>query len=237
MRVIILAAGIGSRLKPFTESMPKGLFKLGPDETILERMVNIVRQNVDAELCVATGYEHRKIENVLENVSFVYNPFYKVTNSIVSLWFARDYLDDDTIIFNSDVVIEESLFKEILNIDNPATVLMDSSKIYGADYKVATYNDRVVMMSKELRTFSGEYVGITKLSKNAALELRAKIESMVENEQIDEWYENALVSMILNDDFILHYFDIPQYQWVEVDTVDDLLSAKKIYEAGRIANE
>ena len=237
MRVIILAAGIGSRLKPFTESMPKGLFKLGPDETILERMVNIVRQNVDAEICIATGYEHKKIESVLKGASFVYNPFYKVTNSIVSLWFARGYLDDDTIIFNSDVVIEESLFKEILNIDNPATVLMDSSKIYGADYKVATYNERVVMMSKELRTFSGEYAGITKLSKNAALELRSKIEAMVENEQIDEWYENALVSMILNDDFILHYFDIPQYQWVEVDTVDDFLSAKKIYEAGRVANE
>lgn len=237
MRVIILAAGIGSRLKPFTENMPKGLFKVGDEVTILERMVNMVKRNLEAEICVVTGFLHERVENLLSGVTFVYNPFYRVTNSIASLWFAREYLDDDVIITNSDIVIEEALFKELLKINSAATVLMDSSKMYDADYKVATYNDRVVIMSKELRTCSGEYAGITKLSKDSALKLRRKIEMMVEEEQIDEWYETALVNMILNDSFVLNYCDISQYQWVEVDTVDDLLAARKIYEIGKIKDE
>lgn len=236
-RVIILAAGTGSRLKPFTDDTPKCLFKLGKDVTIVNRTVDIVKRNVDAEVIIAVGFLHEKIENLLPDVTFVYNPFYRVTNSIASLWFAREYLDSDVIIINSDVVFEESLFKEILRIENPATILMDSSKAYSADYKVATYSDRVVMMSKELRTCSGEYVGITKLSKDSAIKLRHKIEAMVKNEQIDEWYENALVHMILNDNFVLHFSDVSQFQWVEVDTVDDLLSAKMIYETGKIKDE
>jgi choline kinase len=187
MRVIILAAGIGSRLKPFTENTPKGLFRLGKEVTILERMVNLVKRHSEAEICVVTGFLHERIENLLSGVSFVYNPFYRVTNSIASLWFAREYLDDDVIITNSDIVVEERLFIDVLKIGGAATVLMDSSKKYDADYKVATYDDRVVIMSKELRTYSGEYAGITKLSKDSALQLRRKIEAMVEEEQIDDW--------------------------------------------------
>lgn len=236
-RIIILAAGTGTRLKPFTENVPKSLFKLGKDGTILERMVGMAKKHLEGDICIVTGFRHEMIESLLLDVTFVYNPFYRVTNSIASLWFAREYLDNDVVIINSDVVTEEALFKELAKIDTPATVLMDSSKSYGADYKVATYDDRVVMMSKDLATCSGEYAGITKLSKASALKLRYKIETMIDNEQIDEWYENALVHMILNDNFVLTYHDVSQFQWVEVDTVEDLLVAKKIYETGKLKNE
>ncbi len=236
-RVIILAGGIGSRLKPFTESTPKSLFKLAKDETILERMVNVIKTTADAEIYVVTGFQHEKIESLLTDVTCIYNPFYRVSNSIVSLWFARDYLDDNVIIINSDVVFEQDLFTEVLKLSGSAVVLMDSSKKFDADYKVATYNDRVIMMSKELTACTGEYVGITKLLKDSAGKLRAKIEEMIKNDQIDEWYENALVSMVLDDDFVLNYHDISQFQWVEVDMVDDLVSARRIYEADKFKNE
>ena len=230
MNVIILAAGIGSRLKPFTHELPKSLFKLDEDKTILGRMVEMVKKNCDARVCIVTGFEHKMIENLFSQETLVYNPFYRVTNSVVSLWFAREYLNDDVIIINSDVVVEEKLFRELLKINDPAIVLMDSSKADNADYKIATYDDKVVMMSKELTVFSGEYAGITRLSKESALRLKDKIEIMVANEQIDEWYENALVHMVLNNNFVLNFFDIPQFRWTEVDTVDDWLSAKKICE-------
>ena len=237
MKVIILGAGMGTRLRPLTTNIPKCLFKLGKDETVIERMVNFVKRNSKAQVYVVTGFRHEKIESLLTDVTFVHNPFFRVTNSIVSLWFAREHLDDDVIIMNSDIVIEEALFQELLKIDYPATVLMDSSKIHTADYKVATYNERVVMMSKDLTTCSGEYVGITKLSRESAAELRRKIEGMIDNDQIDEWYENALVNMILDDDFALTFFDVFRFQWVEIDTVDDLLIARKICGLTEIENE
>ena len=237
MRVIILAAGMGVRLRPLTTNMPKCLFRLGRDETVIERMVNLVRRNSEAKVFVVTGFMHERVENLLTDVTFVHNPFFRITNSIVSLWFAREHLDDDVIIMNADIVIEEALFQDLLKIDYPATVLMDSSKTHTADYKVATYNERVVMMSKDLTTCSGEYVGITKLSRDSAARLKRKIEEMVDNDQTDEWYENALVNMILDDDFTLNLYDVPRFQWVEIDTVDDLLIARKICSLTTIENE
>jgi len=53
---------------------------------------------------------------------------------------------------------------------------------------------------------------------------------MIHNGQIDEWYEDALVDMVLKDDFVVNFYDISQFQWTEVDTPDDLLSARKICE-------
>jgi choline kinase len=237
MKVIILAAGVGSRLKPFTINMPKCLFKLGKNETILEQMICIIRKYADAEICIVTGFQHTRVEQVAAGLTVVHNPFFRVTNSISSLWFARAYLDDDTVLINSDLVFEESLFKEVLEFDSPTFVAMDSSKKSEADYKVATFNNRVVMMDKDLHTFAGEYVGITRLSKDAALRLKRKIEEMVMYGQIDEWYETALVSMILDDNFELSYCDVPQFTWTEIDTSDDLLEAKRIYEMGKLRNE
>jgi len=115
MRVIILAAGVGSRLKPFTENTPKCLFKLGENETLLARMINIVKKNNVSEICVVTGFQHFLIEQSISDVIFIHNPFYRVTNSIASLWFAREYLDDEVIMINSDIVFEDALFKNILS--------------------------------------------------------------------------------------------------------------------------
>jgi len=237
MRVIILAAGTGTRMRPFTGSTPKCLFRLGKQDSILSRMVKIVKRSSDSGIYIVTGFQHEKIEKSLLGANFIYNPFYRVTNSIVSLWFAREHLDEDVIIINSDVVIEEALFRETLKISNPATVLVDSSAVREADYKVVTRGERVLIMSKELGTCSGEYAGITKLSKASAVALRHKIEAMIAEGQIDEWYENALVRMILEDGFVLNYLDIPQFRWTEVDTVDDWLTAKTIHEDEALDDE
>lgn len=233
MRVVILAAGTGSRLKPFTANTPKCLFRLGKDDTILSRAVSIVRESGVDDICVVTGFQHALIERSVAGVSFVQNPFYRVTNSIASLWFAREYLDDEVVLINSDVVFQHSLFKSILEFDRSPFVVMDSSRTLNADYKVAVLNRKVVMMGKDLTNSSGEYAGITRLSKDAASRLREKIESMVSDDQIDEWYETALVSMILEDSFSLYYMDIPEYAWTEVDSPNDLLEAKRIHEMGK----
>ena len=231
MKVIILAAGIGSRLKPLTQNVPKSLLKIDNNENILERNINLINKYCDTEIVVVGGYYYDKIEACISkfnNCKLLYNPFFRITNSISSLWFAREEMNDDLIIINADVIVEEELFKYIVDLKEKACVFYDSSIGDEADYKVVQKNGNVLVMSKELEESSGEYIGISKFSKQESEKLRKKIDYMIGQELVNEWYETALVDMVLNDNFNLKAIDVCKYQWTEVDNVNDLLKAKEI---------
>lgn len=232
MTYIFLVAGKGSRLHPLTLKQPKSLYKLDKDTTVLQRMVSLIKAyDKKAEIVVVTGFMHERIRNEIEGVTFVYNPFYEVTNSIASLWFAKKYLDTDNVtIINGDVVMEEELVSQVVckKVDCPK-VLVDSSVHYDGDYNVQVTGNKVLVMSKELDDYYGEYAGVTKLDGKSAKILRDVVNQMVSDGMYDQWYENALVQMIFNEDFSLYYDDISEYNWTEVDCVSDMLLAKKIH--------
>lgn len=237
MKVIILSAGIGSRLNPLTKNVPKSMLLIDRDTTVLERTINMVNDIMDVEIVVVAGFCKNHIENLVskyDNCKLIYNPFYRITNSITSLWFAKDEMDDDLIIINGDVIVEKDLLKKTLELKEEALVLYDSSKCENADYKVSQQNGEVVVMSKELREFSGEYVGITKLNKGNSIKLRAKMESMIDNELYNEWYETALVEMIFTESFKLNAVDVCDYEWTEIDNVNDLIKARQIFNFDKV---
>ncbi len=232
MKYIFLAAGKGSRLQPLTLQHPKSLFKLDKDTTLLKRMVTLIKKyDSGADIVVVTGHMHRSIENDIKDVTFVYNPFYEVTNSIASLWFAKEHLDvDNVVLIDGDIVMSGALVREIVcrPVDRP-TVLLDSSIKTDGDYNVQVAGDRVLVMSKELDSYFGEYAGITKLEGESARRIKREVIQMVEEGYYDQWYENALVQMIFKEDFLLYYTDICEYEWTEVDCVSDLIRAKNIH--------
>ncbi|MCI9337699.1 MAG: phosphocholine cytidylyltransferase family protein [Lachnospiraceae bacterium] len=232
MKYIFLVAGKGSRLSPLTSDMPKSMFKLGEGMTLIARMVNLIRRyDRDADIVVVTGHRHKSIEQELDGVTFINNPFYEVTNSIASLWFAKEHLDtENVVLIDGDIVMSENLVRDVLckPIERPH-VLLDSSISENGDYNVQTSGERVLVMSKELNTYYGEYAGVTRLDRKSALAMREEIESMVDSGYYDQWYENALVQMIFRDDFELFYTDISAYDWTEVDNVSDLIHAKNIH--------
>lgn len=232
MKYIFMAAGKGSRLQPLTLKHPKSLFKLDKDTTLIKRMVTLIKKyDTEADIVVVTGHMHKSIENGLEGVTFVYNPFYEVTNSIASLWFAKEHLvADNVVLLDGDIVMSSALIKEVLckPVDVPI-VLLDSSINEDGDYNVQVSDDRVLVMSKELDVYYGEYAGITKLDRDSAQRMLIEMNQMIEEGFYDQWYENALVQMIFKDDFQLFYKDICDYEWTEVDCVSDLIRAKNIH--------
>lgn len=231
MTYIFLAAGKGSRLHPLTLQYPKTLYKLDKDTTILKRMVDLIKKyDEKARIVVVIGFMAEKIKNEIDDVEFVLNPFYEVTNSIASLWFAKEYLEDDNItIFNGDIVMEENIIKDIVSKKTEMPyVCMDSSIKNEGDYNVQVNGEKVLVMSKDLAQYDGEYTGVTKLDKKSADKLKNTICTMVEKGMYDQWYENALVQMIFNEDFELFYKDVRDYKWTEVDCVSDMLLAKQI---------
>jgi len=242
MVYIFLVAGKGARLQPLTFTKPKSMFKLDKNTTLIRRMITLINNHdQQAQIIVVTGHMYKSIEDDLvdiNNVIFVYNPFYKFTNSIASLWFARDYLNaDNVVIIDGDIVMSEELIKKIVcvPVEKPI-VLLDSSIKTDGDYNVEISGNKVLVMSKELTSYYGEYAGITKLDGESSKKLKDEIEDMITDGFYDQWYENALVQMIFRDDFDLFYEDICNYKWTEVDCVSDLIVAKNIHTNDLIVN-
>ena len=232
MKYIFMVAGKGTRLQPLTLKHPKSMYKLDENTTLLQRMVRLIKKyDNNADIVIVTGHMHKAIEEQVSGVRFVYNPFYEVTNSIASLWFAKDELDaDNVVLIDGDIVMSDNLIREVLckPVDKPF-VLVDSSIKTDGDYNVEISGDYVLVMSKDLDNYYGEYAGVTKLDHDSALQIRKEMESMIEEGFYDQWYENALVQLVFKNDFKLCYIDISNYEWTEVDSVNDLLLAKRIH--------
>ena len=233
MTYIILSAGKGVKLQPLTLNHPKSLYKLDDKTTILQRLVRKIRKyDAEAEIVVVVGYMYNQIQKELEddNVTFVHNPFYSVTSSMGSLWFAKDYLQRENVtIVNGDIVASDKLVQDVVcqHTDYPY-VLLDSTHKDANKYNVQVQGDLVCVMSKNLTEFKGNYASITKLDAVSSRFLLEQLNQMVNEEMYNLFFEDALVQMIFQKNFELYYKDIKDYKWTEVDCVDDLLKARQI---------
>ena len=233
MTYIILSAGKGSKLYPLTLNHPKFLYKLDARTTILQRLARSIRRyDAEAEIVVVVGYMYKHIQRELEddNVSYVLNPFYSVTSSMGSLWFAKEYLQRENVtIINGDIVASDALMKDVVcrHTDCPL-VLLDSTHKDAHKYNVQIQGNKVCVMSKNLTEFLGNYASITKLDAVSSRFLLEQLSQMVNEEMYTLFFEDALVQMIFENSFDLYYTDIKDYKWTEVDCVDDLLVARQI---------
>ncbi len=239
MTYIILAAGKGSNLQPLTLKYAKTSYKLDEDTTVLQRMVRSIRKvDKNAEIVVVVGYKAEEIKKELEgeNVKFVMNPFYEVTNSISSVWFARDYLERENVtIVHGDAVFSDEIITSYLAVptDFPY-VLVDSSYIRPGAYNAVTQGEHVLVMSKKLENFTAKYCCMTKLDPVSSRLLKQEVDSMINGNMYDQYFEDSLVQMIMFHDFQLFCKDIAGQQWAEVDSVDDLLTAQKIHQRKKV---
>lgn len=233
MTYIVLAAGLGKNLQPLTLSHPKTLYKLDGSTTVLQRLVRSIRKHdKDAEIIVVVGFMYKHIRKELEddNVAFVHNPFFSVTSSMGSLWFAKAYLQrENVVIINGDIVMSDKLMSDIIcaHTDVPY-VLLDSKRTGGNKYNVQVQGDKVCVMSKNLTEFLGNYASVTKLDAVSSRFVLEQLDQMVNEGMFNLFFEDSLVQMIFDKNFELYYKDIRDYQWTEVDNVDDLLKAREI---------
>lgn len=233
MTYIILVAGQGKNLQPLTLSHPKTLYKLDGNTTVLQRLVRSIRKyDKEAEIIAVVGFMYKYLQKELEgdNVKFVNNPFYAVTSSMGSLWFAKDYLQRENVtIINGDIVMSDNLMKDVVcaHTDIPF-VLLDSTQTSGIKYNVQIQGDKVCVMSKNLTEFFGNYASVTKLDAVSSRFVLEQLDQMVNEGMYNLFFEDSLVQMIFDKNFELYYKDIKDYKWTEVDCVDDLLKARQI---------
>lgn len=232
MEYIFLAAGIGSRLYPYTKNSPKCLVNVTDSETVIERAIRLIQTyDKEASITVVLGFCSELIMNLLgDKCKYIINPFYKVTNSVASLWFAREILSSssEVVVLNADIVFSNSFAKIIVEKPTESIIYFDSSIRSHGDYNVQVLDDYMVVMGKELEQYNGEYVGITKYDKQGVKVLLKEVESLVMDNLYDQWYENGLVQLSLSGGYRFKAIDVCEFQWSEIDAIDNLLKIKNI---------
>lgn len=231
---IILAAGKGSNLHPLTLKYPKTSYKLDEGTTVLLRQIRGIRKyDKDAEIVVVVGYLADTVKAELENdnVKYVSNPFYEVTNSISSVWFARDYLERENVtIIHGDVVFDDYLIQNyIIKPTEYPYVFIDSTQHEAGSYNAVLKNDQVLVMSKKLATSNARYSCMTKLDPVSARLVKQEVDEMIHSNMYDQYFEDSLVQLIMFHDFQLNAVDISGHEWSEVNEVDDLMKAQSIH--------
>jgi len=165
---IILAAGKGKNLQPLTLKYPKTSFRLDEHTTVLQRMVRSIRKyDKNAEIVVVIGYLSDMVREELseDNCKFVVNPFYEVTNSISSVWFARQYMERENVtIVHGDAVFCDEIVENILVKEtNRPYVVVDSSCVKPGTYNAVTRDGQVLVMSNKLENFTAKSLVSTKI--------------------------------------------------------------------------
>jgi len=239
MKAIILAAGVGSRIRPLTNNCPKCLLKVD-GKTILEMMISHIQDCGINEVIFVLGYLREQIKEYVKtnfpdlNAHFVTNERYEDTNTGYSLMLTKDLIADTPFIkFDADVVFDKEILKNLIECEHENCLCVDKNiNLDAEEIKVIVKdNNRVVKASKTVdpKEAVGESIGIEKISGETAKVLFAELELMMEDEQNhQEYYEGAYERLIENH-VPFYALDITGLKWVEIDTQEDFATAKEIF--------
>jgi choline kinase len=225
MRVLIMAAGVGSRISRHLQGQPKCCVDID-GKPLIKHTFELLNKKGIKEIAIVTGYQERYIHQALEGFVYAryFNPFFRATNSIASVWFARDFLvpNDDIMIMNGDVFMEERVLDIVLEEKKSPLMLSDSTRIEYADYRFNWDNGLLRKYGKNLTNAetTGEYVGIGRLNKEYITIFKQEVIDAVANEDYNCWWEDIIYRSV-DEGKDVFVRDIAGTFWAEVDYIED----------------
>jgi choline kinase len=233
---VILVAGIGSRLRPITDTRPKALAPVG-DETILGRAVRLLLDFGISRLILATGYREDAVRAALgdlqSEVIYCPNPRYDSTQNSVSLALCKDAVGGRSFFkLDGDVVFDAELLSRIAAPRAELAAGVDSSrKLDEEAMKVVVQGNVIQRFGKgvPLAESYGESIGIEHVAASASNKLFAALEQRVAGGTTNLYYEDVYSEMIERGELAAEVADVSGLRWTEVDTFEDLESARRLF--------
>ena len=234
MKVLILVAGTGSRLWPLTRNTPKSLLDLGRGLTLLETQLDAIKPSGVTDIVLLTGYWSAQIEAKIQyyedfNCQIVYNPFFDVSNSLVSAWMAMPHIDDDFVLVNGDDIYRSEVFENLLAADGDVVMVVSRKDSYDEDdMKVHISGDRVYRVSKELTAdeANGESIGMIKFQGQGRRWFADELNRMVRiKENLNVYYLSA-IQAVMDAGLPVNYVTCGPGDWAEIDFHPDLVALK-----------
>lgn len=244
MQAIILAAGMGRRLGEYTKDNTKCMLPVN-GERLIDRTLKILCHQGIKKVVIVIGYKGENLKNYIGDryssqldIEYINNPIYDKTNNIYSLSLAeKKMVEDDTILFESDLIYEEDIVRQL--IDNPWPNLALVAKweywMDGTVVKIDNENNILDFVSKDMFNFQNvddyyKTINIYKFSKEFAKEkylpfLHAYCKAWGNN----EYYEQVLKVLTFLSRTDLKALPIHDEKWYEIDDVQDLDIAETIF--------
>lgn len=243
MQAILLAAGMGRRMKKYTKNHTKCMIEVG-GRTLLERVVEALEDAGIQKLIIVMGYEAELLREYIDSknfplkIEYVYNYDYATTNNIYSLFLARDYLAaDDTILMESDLIFEKNIIKQVVMHEEENIVVAAKYEQWMDGTMVLLDKERNIIEFVDKSQFRYEdvdryykTVNIYKFSKEfSEKQYIPFMEAYLKAYGTNQYYEQVLkiVAHIKNSE--LKAFLLNDENWYEVDDAQDLDIADTIF--------
>jgi phosphoenolpyruvate phosphomutase len=257
MKAIIIAAGMGQRLRPYTADRPKCMVEI-KGRSLLERQVEAYRAVGIEEIIVIRGYRGRQIQ--LPGLTYIDNPHFRQNNILESLFCAREHLFGDVMISYGDITFHPDLVKELMPVQAPISLVIDLDwesvyegrddhpveqaelcEVIGIPTDAMLKTDmiyRITEVGKQVPPdrAHGEFIGLCKIHAPALARLCALYDH-VSLKGLDEPYINApslrkaylcdLFNDAIRRDEFIQPFFFKGGMWREIDTVQDYERAQE----------
>lgn len=235
-QAVILAAGSSTRLRPLTNNIPKTLLKVGRltiFDMAISSLINLGINNI----IVVTGHaadvleEHIKMNYNDKGIIFRFVRNDKPTlGNIYSFYTARDYMDRDFILLNSDVLFHPKILEYLLMLDGSALAVDDHKQLGEEEMKVKVNGNGIIKdISKNIpiEEADGEYIGVMRLTSEDASKVIRSIESLFKEGRYNLYYEDAM-RLVANREDCFYKCSTKGLPCIEIDTIEDLNNARKI---------
>ena len=243
MQAIILAAGMGKRLKELTQNNTKCMVKVN-GVTLIDRMLHQIEKHCLSRIIIVVGYEGQKLIDYIGTLDiqtplvFIDNPIYDKTNNIYSLALAKDWLcKEDTLLFESDLIFEDSVLDALIDDPRDTLALVDKYESWmdgtcvklGEDDSIEAFVPGKKFKFEEIRSYY-KTVNLYKFSKEFSVThyvpfLEAYQAALGQN----EYYEQVLRVITMLDDPTIRAKRLEGQRWYEIDDIQDLDIAESIF--------
>lgn len=240
MKMIILAAGEGTRLRPYTNDKPKCMVNYN-NKPIIDYILDVSKECKIDEVAIVNGYKKDILKEYFqqETIQWFTNKDYQKTNMVSTLFNAKDFMNDDIIISYADIIYKKKVLDSLIDADGDFNVVVDKNwkELWSLRMEnplddaetLKIRNNNIIELGKKTDSYNdieGQYIGLIKISKSAIKKVIQYYESLDQNaiydgKDFNNMYMTSFIQMIIDNLMNVHPVFIDG-GWIEIDSVDDL---------------
>lgn len=238
MKIIILAAGQGSRLRPLTNNKPKCMVQY-KNKPLIDYLMQTAKTAKINDIAVIGGYKFDVLKNYLNNntISYFENKNYLTTNMLYTLFTAEEFMDQDIIISYSDIIYKQDILNNLIDSKEEISVVIDKkwkllweqrmeNPLEDAE-TLKIKDNKIIEIGKKPSSYEdieGQYIGLIKISHiviNEVIAFYKSLKTTYNEEDFQNLYMTDFLQLLIENNYKISPLFI-EGGWIEIDSEEDL---------------